>query len=437
MDEMLFNRFAATGYTYIPVIRCLPLTHTLPEIMRVFPNASIWQWKDLGYTYINLANHCMIKAIGDTVIYEQQHTVKEWPQTLIWSFLEDTLAAYTTPPLTEHFTDLPPFIGGMIGCIPRFHGVAPTATFPDHLWLMPETLLIMDAVTQKLWLITYDDPIHAHAWERLNRRLDEIVSCLQQVPTETAAMHAQCIETVNAADRVIDVAAQTAYTLQLQQQLWHQAVAMGYAGWTWTFNSSRKPMCDFIDHQKYYPINMLWQQPDFTLVGASTMTHIHRHQQHLDVRMVNSGMHHDAINALLCDGLRNDVAQLAVSGSISMTDDAAQDDTLHHWFLKVISAQLNEDTSCFDLLKTFCPTAAFVGMPKTAAAEILAQKAPLKSIHPLGCAVAFVGWHKQLDVFFLQEASHWTPIVGYYDAPLWQVQQEQGQMILAAPDKEL
>lgn len=407
MDEIIFSDFAASGYNYVPVIRQLPLTYTQSDLLRCFPESSVWQLAShhRSYVYLALDYQHVVTACGNTVIAQQDKTVHTWPDTPLWPFIEDLHAGLTTPPLHTLYVDLPPLMGGMIGILPRMPHHPTITGWPDATWLVMKTLLIMDMHEKTLWLLAYDDPIHRDAWTHLNEKLDALTHRLANIPPETALLREHVRK---AKAHLIQRQPESLITVatELEKTVNDTYTAMGYAS-TVTSEPAFKPQAaDFLAYHDYGAVAYWLQQPSYHLLGASDKVHITLTGRELVALLASPvSSPDDALASVLWDSLRNDISKIALPGSMRIVDHTPTDNK-HHWHTQQLQAQIAEDVSAFDVLQACYPSSAYLGVPK---ADALTQAHDASSTlpHPLGCHIAMIGWDHQSFIWVSQITKLW------------------------------
>lgn len=408
MDEITFSDFAASGYNYIPVIRQLPLEHSLNDLLRCFPESSVWQLETNGrsYVYFTLEDQHTVTTWDNTVITRCGQAVQSWADTPIWPFIEDLHAGFTVPPLHSLYADLPPFMGGMIGILPRLPDICKVAAWPDALWLVVKTLVIMDYHEKKLWLLAYEDPIHAHAWTMLNHKLDSLSTRLTQIPPETALMRAHAQKAKATLAHQVECNSLEPIANTLQQSMADTYMTMAYTSQVNSEPHYKPEPADFLAYQGYGRVAFWLQQAAFNLLGASDRIHLTLDNRTVFVRLASPVTAiDDALASLLWDSLRNDISKVALPGSMRLVDDTAADGQ-HHWYKQSLQAQISGDTSVFDVIRASYPNSAYLGVPKTDALALLAKQASVEP-QPLGCQIAMIGWDHSCLSWVTQVAKHW------------------------------
>lgn len=408
MDEISFSDFAASGYNYIPVIRQLPLTYEIKDLLRTFDEGSVWQLSSHGrsYVYITLDYQSRITLLGNSVIAEQEHTIHTWPDTDIWTYLEDLHAGLTVPPIDSLFVDLPPLLGGMIGIMPRLASQQPNNAWPDALWLVVKTLIIADIDGRNLWLLAFGDPIHSHTYTKLNQTLDEISDRLAHIPPEDALMRKQQV-TANqhfnqkkSKQAELQVAAD-----KVAQEIEDSYLSMQFASIISCENTPKPDLAEFLAFQNARHISYWLKEPNFHLLGASDKIHIHVDERDIFLHLVSPIPNiSQALASLLWDDLSNDISKLALSGSLRFNPSDIHD-LKDYWSTPYLQAEMGKNTDAFDVLKACYPNSAYLGLPKNTIRKTLL----MQSIAPqaLGCQIAMIGWDKQMFSFVSQVAKHW------------------------------
>lgn len=411
MDEISFSDFAASGYNYIPVIRQLPLTHEVKDLLRAFEEGSVWQFNSHGrrYIYITLDYQSRITLLGNTVIAEQEHTVKTWPDTDIWTYLEDLHAGFTVPPIDSLFVDLPPLLGGMIGMMPRLMSQHPNNVWPDALWLVVKTLIIADVDGRSLWLLAFGDPIHPHTYAKLNQRLDEISDRLAHIPPENALMRKQQVKATEAFNNKKHKQTELQLaTEKVAQQIEDSYLSMQFASIISCENTPKPDMAEFLVLENAGYVSYWLKEPHFHLLGASDKVHIHVDKRDIFAHLVSPiPKLSTALASLLWDDLSNDISKLALSGSLRF-NPADIHDLKDHWSNTYLQAEMSKDTDAFDVLKACYPNSAYLGLPKNTIRKTLSLQAQVPQV--LGCQIAMIGWDKQMFSFVSQIAKHWQSL---------------------------
>lgn len=370
-------------------------------------------------TVLRISNN-EINVETDGQIVEQYTTDK--PLTFIKQFQQRYNVA--------ELPNLPRFTGGLVGyfgydCIRYIEAKLrnpasedPLGT-PDILLMLSEDIVIFDNLMGKLILVTHADPSQPYALTQAQHHLDNLVHRLNtsralpptQLPLTPIAENdfissmgqdtfESSVETIKDYIRAGDV---------MQVVLSHRMSI--------PFNSSPLNLYRALRTTNPSPYMYYMDLDDFHVVGSSPEILAHLEEGEVTVRPIagtrkrgktaerDQALEQELLNdekelaehLMLIDLGRNDIGQIAITNSISLTEKMLIERYSHVMHMvSNITGRLKPEMDAIDVLCATLPAGTLSGAPKIRAMEIIDAIEPTKrGIY--GGAVGYLAWNGNMD----------------------------------------
>jgi anthranilate synthase component 1 len=338
--------------------------------------------------------------------------------------LRDLLARYRPVPVPG----LPRFTGGAVGSIgydmvrafERLPARAPDDLgLPDACLLLAETLLVFDAVAQKIKVVSHahleGDDSPAAAYDAAVARIDALVARLAAPPVEPAppaARPGEVLANVSEAEyrTMVERAKEYIRAGDVIQVVLAQRFEMPLAAAP--FNVYR---C--LRTVNPSPYMFYLALGDHELVGASPEVMVRVEDGEVTVRPIagtrpRGSVEQDdaalaaelaadpkelAEHVMLLDLGRNDVGRVAAIGSVEVTERFVIERYSHVMHLvSNVRGRLAPGRDCFDALRATFPAGTLTGAPKIRAMEIIEELEPVRR-GLYGGAVGYFGFSGAMD----------------------------------------
>ena len=439
MDRQQFQTYAAEGYNRIPVTRTVladtetPVStyNKLARGPRSFLLESVQGGERWGrYSIVGLSARYWLSVFGHSVcVYDGERRTEEsqWDDPL--EFVEQFAARFKVPELP----DLPPFSGGLVGffgydtvryveqklsasCPPDELGL------PDVQLLLAEELAVFDNLSGTLQLVVNTDPSQAHAYEAAVARLDQLEACLAEPgpplqpvslgELSTDALEATISHRASESDFKASVSRIQDYVLagDVMQVVPSHRMSIGF---------DRDPLTLYRALRNLNPSPYLYflDMGDFHIIGSSPEILVRFEEGEVTVRPIAGtrprGKTPDEDEALAAELLadpkeiaehlmlidlgRNDVGQIAQSGSVSLTEKMVIERYSHVMHIvSNVTGKAREGISAMAALRASLPAGTLSGAPKVRAMEIIDELEPVKR-GVYGGAVGYLSWSGNMD----------------------------------------
>ena len=439
MDRQQFRTYAAEGYNRIPVTRTVladtetPVStyNKLARGPRSFLLESVQGGERWGrYSIVGLSARYWLSVFGHSVcVYDGERRTEEsqWDDPL--EFVEQFAARFKVPELP----DLPPFSGGLVGffgydtvryveqklsasCPPDELGL------PDVQLLLAEELAVFDNLSGTLQLVVNTDPSQAHAYEAALARLDQLEACLAEPgpplqpvslgELSTDALEATISHRASESDFKASVSKIQEYVLagDVMQVVPSHRMSIGF---------DRDPLTLYRALRNLNPSPYLYflDMGDFHIIGSSPEILVRFEEGEVTVRPIAGtrprGKTPDQDEALAAELLadpkeiaehlmlidlgRNDVGQIAQSGSVSLTEKMVIERYSHVMHIvSNVTGKAREGISAMAALRASLPAGTLSGAPKVRAMEIIDELEPVKR-GVYGGAVGYLSWSGNMD----------------------------------------
>ncbi len=437
MNSSEFQRLADQGYTRIPVWRSIAadLDTPLSVYLKLAdgPNAFLLESVQGGenwgrYSIIGLPCRRSWRASGRRLEkLDFGRVVERLNDVDPLDVLADVIGRTSSPRLDE----LPGFTGGLVGYFgyetvallePRldFSAKPDELGVPEILLLEAEELAVFDNLAGRLNLIVNADPAEPDAWQRAQRRLEQLAHRLRcGSPGYPPAMNLlipgeadyRCDfgqkDFMAAVQRIKDyILAGDVMQVVLSQRMSVDLAARPLDVYRALRSLNPSPYMYFFDFG------------DFQVVGASPEVLVRvqggqamvrpiagtrpRGKTPAEDRALEAELKADpkelAEHLMLIDLGRNDIGRIAETGSVELTDQMVIERYSHVMHLvSEVHGRVANDASAVDVLKATFPAGTLSGAPKVRAMEIIAELEPVRRGIYAG-AVGYLDWHGEADL---------------------------------------
>ena len=429
-----FDALKNQGYTYIPLLReVLADLYTPLSVYLKLANQpytylfeSVEGGENWGrYSVIGLSSPERIRVFGEKIVHERGARILRATQTgdpLAW--IQKFQHSLQVPPIPE----LPRFTGGLVGYFgydtvhyiePRLagNGLVDSLQTPDIFLMVSRELVVFDNLNGKIFLVVHVDPRDDEAFQKGQRRLDELVRSLQEpVPAPAGPCSA---------------GVPVSFTSEFPENAFKQAVERTReyirAGDVMQVVLSQRQSTAFEDP----PINLYrglrsvnpspymfyLNMGDFHIVGSSPEVLVRLENGEVTVRPIagtrprGKDPGHDRLveqellqdpkelaeHLMLIDLGRNDVGRVADTGSVILTDRMIVERYSHVMHIvSNVTGKLKDQYDAMDVLRAVFPAGTVSGAPKIRAMEIINEFEPVKRGVYSG-AVGYVSWDGNMD----------------------------------------
>ncbi len=436
MTPSQFQDLAARGHNRIPLTRIVlaDLDTPLSAFLKLADGPYSYLFESVHggekwgrYSIIGLPARALVRVRGERIEVEEDGEVRERASAadpLAW--IAEFERRFSVPAVAG----LPRFTGGLVGYFgydtvryvePRL-GACPAPDplgAPDILLLISDEVVVFDNLSGRLHFIVHADPARADAYERAQRRLDELEGRLRRATPEPARSAGGAIAAESdfvsgftragfeaAVERVKDyILAGDCMQVVLSQRMSipFQAHPLDLYRALRTLNPS--PYMFYLD------------LADCRVVGSSPEILTRVEDGVITVRPIagtrprGASEEEDAAlerslladpkelaeHLMLIDLGRNDVGRVAHTGTVRVTEKMVVERYSHVMHIvSNVEGQLQAGMSAIDALRATFPAGTVSGAPKIRAMEIIDELEPVKRGIYSG-AVGYLGWHGNLD----------------------------------------
>ncbi len=439
MDKAQFQQLVEQGFNRIPVHREIladldtPLSSylKLADAPYSYLLESVQGGEKWGrYSMIGLPCRKIIRVRGQRISVEHAGEIVEQIEVadpLAW--LEEFQTRYRVPPMGA---DLPRFAGGLVGYFgydiiryiePRLaHCPNPDPLdTPDILLMVSEDVVVFDNLSGKLSLITLIDPGLERAYERAQKRLDEVMERIRGPLAGYPDVTAPAIRTVDERDfsgsftrgdyeAAVEHIKRYIVDGDCMQVVPSQRMSIPFG----------QPPLDLyraLRHINPSPYMYYFNLADFHIVGSSPEILARLEDGMVTVRPIAGTRPRGADEAsdraleqellsdpkelaehlMLIDLGRNDVGRVCETGSVNVTEKMSVERYSHvmHIVSNVIG-RLRPGLGAIDVLRATHPAGTLSGAPKIRAMEIIDELEPVKRGVYAG-AVGYLSWSGNMD----------------------------------------
>ena len=432
-----FQRLAEQGYNRIPVSRETLADFDTPLSIYLkladAPNSYLLESVQGGekwgrYSIIGLAASTVLSARGELVeIHHQGELIESCETNDPLAFVEDFQARYQVP----HVPGLPRFNGGLVGyfgydCVryvePRLgasQAVDPLQN-PDILLLVSEAVVVFDNLAGKLHLIVLADPEQDNAYQQAQQQLDQLMEQLRQPITPRRGLNPQLsnqpepeftssfsqADYLNSVNTIKDyIAAGDCMQVVISQRM------------SIPFSAAPIDLYRALRSSNPTPYMYFFNFGEFHVVGSSPEVLVRVEDGLVTVRPIagtrprgatveeDLALEQDLLSdnkelsehLMLIDLGRNDVGQVAQTGSVAVTERMVIErysNVMH--IVSNVTGQIKPELNAMDALRAILPAGTLSGAPKVRAMEIIDQLEPVKR-GVYGGAVGYLAWNGNMD----------------------------------------
>lgn len=432
-----FQCLAEQGYNRIPVSRETLADFDTPLSIYLkladAPNSYLLESVQGGekwgrYSIIGLAAKTVLSARGELVeIHHQGELIESCETTDPLAFVEDFQARYQVP----HIAGLPRFNGGLVGyfgydCVRYVQaklGPAPsqdTLQNPDILLLVSEAVVVFDNLAGKLHLIVLADPEQDDAYQQAQLQLDQLMEQLRQPITPRPGLNPQLAnqpepafissftqaDYLNSVNKIKDyIAAGDCMQVVISQRM------------SIPFTAAPIDLYRALRSSNPTPYMYFFNFGDFHVVGSSPEVLVRVEDGLVTVRPIAGTRPRGATNEedlaleqdllsdkkelsehlMLIDLGRNDVGQVAQTGSVKVTEKMIIErysNVMH--IVSNVTGLIQPQLNAMDALRSILPAGTLSGAPKVRAMEIIDELEPVKR-GVYGGAVGYLAWNGNMD----------------------------------------
>ena len=439
MDRTRFQHLVEQGYNRIPMHREMladldtPLSTylKLADAPYSYLLESVQGGEKWGrYSMIGLPCRKMIRVRGHKISVEHAGEIVEQVEVadpLAW--IGDFQSRYRVAPTDA---DLPRFTGGLVGYFgydiiryiePRLaHNSNPDPLdTPDVFLLVSEDVVVFDNLSGKLYVITLIDPALERAYDKAQRRLDELIDKLRtplagytRLAPETGRDIGERDFTASFSHADYETAVERIkrYIIDgdCMQVVPSQRMAIPF---------DQPPLNLYRALRSVNPSPYMYylNLADFHIVGSSPEILARLEGRQITVRPIagtrprgtteaeDQALEQDLLadpkelaeHLMLIDLGRNDVGRVSTIGSVKVTEKMVVERYSHvmHIVSNVIGT-LKPDLNAIDVLRATHPAGTLSGAPKIRAMEIIDELEPVKRGSYAG-AVGYLSWNGNMD----------------------------------------
>jgi anthranilate synthase component 1 len=431
-----FKKYRSQGFNRIPLMRevLADLDTPLSTYLKLArgPYSYLFESVQGGekwgrYSMIGLPARTVLRVNGTEIsVVQDGKAIERESVADPLEFVRDFQKRYRVPQIA----DLPRFSGGLVGYFgyetiryiePRLGDMRkPDAVgAPDILLMVSDEVIVFDNLKGKLYLIVHVDPAGEDAYDQGQRRLDELIAGLGDLPPRHAAHVAK------------HAISEDDFVSAFKQKDFEQAVekALDYirAGDIMQVVLSQRLSIPFTAPplDLYRCLRTLNPSPymyyvdldEFHVVGSSPEILVRVEDGEVTVRPIagtrrrgkdgteDAAMEQELLadpkeraeHIMLVDLGRNDVGRVAATGSVRVTDQMVVERYSHvmHIVSNVIG-RLDPSHDAMDVLRATFPAGTVSGAPKVRAMEIINELEPTRRGVYAG-AVGYLSWSGNMD----------------------------------------
>ena len=435
-----FDRYAAEGFNRIPLMRevLADLDTPLSAYLKLtreehggqrysYLFESVQGGEKWGrYSMIGLPCRTILRVIGNEISVERNGEITESasdddPLAYIEQFAE----RYRVPEIEG----LPRFTGGLVGYFgyetiryiePRLGDLAKPDEIgaPDILLMVSDEVVVFDNLLGKLYVVIHVNPGIDDAFNKANRRLDELVQRLAQglpLPPSHAPQTIDEGDFVSAFtqpefEAAVERARQYIREGDIMQVVLSQRLSI-------PFDAPPLDLYRALRTLNPSPYMYFVDLGDFQIVGSSPEILVRLEDDEVTVRPIAGTRRrgHDeaedraleeelladpkerAEHLMLLDLGRNDTGRVAETGSVKVTDSMVIERYSHvmHIVSNVVG-KLKKGLGAIDVLRATFPAGTVSGAPKVRAMEIINELEPTRRGVYSG-SVGYVSWSGNMD----------------------------------------
>ncbi len=435
LDKAQFERLAGQGYNRLPVMRevLADLDTPLSTYLKLArgPYSYLFESVQGGekwgrYSIIGLPCREYLEVWGQQVAHYRDGVLLEQRTCEDpLAFVERFQQGFRVPDLPG----LPRFTGGLVGYFgydtvryiePRL-GPCPNPdelNTPDILLLVSEEVVVFDNLSGKLYLVIHVDPAGEQAWERAQRRLEQLAWKLAEpLPRLPARPGRQVDEsdfrsgfTREGFEAAVRKAREYIVDGDIMQVVLSQRLSL-------PFEARPLDLYRALRTLNPSPYMFFLDLEDVQVVGSSPEILVRLEDRQVTVRPIagtrprgateqeDQALERDLLSdpkelaehLMLIDLGRNDVGRVAVTGSVQLTAKMVIERYSHVMHIvSNVTGQVNHGLGAVDVLRACFPAGTVSGAPKVRAMEIIDELEPVKRGIYSG-AVGYIGWQGAID----------------------------------------
>jgi len=433
MTEQEFKQLSAQGYNRVPVVLetfadlDTPLSVYLKLANKPYSYLleSVQGGERFGrYSFIGLPAQIRFEVAGRRCReIDRAEVVFDAEQDDPLAWVAEVNKRYRAAPRPG----LPRFLGGLVGCFDydtvryverRLAGSARPDVLhtPDVLLLLSEQLVVVDNLSGKLFLVVYADPAEAGAWQRAQKRLEELLWMLRQpvvVPPEAPNPASPAVPEFSEEQFIAAVERAKRYIFDgdIMQVVLSQRMSA-------PFSASPLSLYRALRALNPSPYMFYFDLAGFHVVGASPEILVRLESGSVTLRPIagtrprGASREQDlaleqelladpkerAEHVMLMDLGRNDVGRVAETGSVQVTDNMVIERYSHVMHIvSNVEGRLKPGLDAMAVLKATFPAGTVSGAPKVRAMEIIDELEPSKRGIYAG-AVGYLGFNGDMDL---------------------------------------
>ncbi|MCO5055111.1 anthranilate synthase component I [Thermomonas sp.] len=436
LSHAQFQRYAADGFTLVPVVR--EVLSDLDTPLSVYlkladgPHTYLFESVEGGerfgrYSIIGLPARRVYEFRGHTLSVRELGEVIESREVADpLAEVERLRAAHKVPQIDG----LPGFNGGLVGwfgfeCIeyiePRLKVNAKPDELgtPDILLMQSDELAVFDNLKGRLYLIVHADPTAPQAWAQANRRLDALTHRLRHggAPYPETLQPAALDEAdfvsgftregfIDAVQKAQDyIRSGDAFQVVLSQRMSVPFQARPVDVYRALRALNPSPYMYFLDVGGTQVVGsspeiLVRQQAGKVTVrpiaGTRPRGKTVEEDQALEAELLADPKER-AEHLMLIDLGRNDAGRVSVAGSVEVGEQFVIERYSHVMHIvSEVTGALQPGLSYADVLRATFPAGTVSGAPKIRALEIIRELEPIKRNVYAG-AIGYIGWHGDAD----------------------------------------
>ena len=436
LSHAQFQRYAADGFTLVPVVR--EVLSDLDTPLSVYlkladgPHTYLFESVEGGerfgrYSIIGLPARRVYEFRGHTLSVREHGEVVETREVADpLAEVERLRAAHKVPQIEG----LPGFNGGLVGwfgfeCIeyiePRLKANAKPDELgtPDILLMQSDELAVFDNLKGRLYLIVHADPHAPQAWAQANRRLDALThrlrhggapypetlrpAALDEADFVSGFTREGFIDAVKKAQEYIRAGDAFQVVLSQRMSVPFQARPVDVYRALRALNPS--PYMYFLDVGGTQVVGsspeilVRQQQGKVTvrpIAGTRPRGKTVEEDQALEAELLADPKER-AEHLMLIDLGRNDAGRVSEAGSVEVGEQFVIERYSHVMHIvSEVTGRLQPGLSYADVLRATFPAGTVSGAPKIRALEIIRELEPIKRNVYAG-AIGYIGWHGDAD----------------------------------------
>ncbi|MEE9551784.1 MAG: anthranilate synthase component I [Gammaproteobacteria bacterium] len=435
MTPEQFNRFSASDYNRIPVMRDVlaDLETPLSAYMKLADSPYSYLFESVQggekwgrYSIIGLASNTILYVLGNKLTIEQDGKIIEEKETDDpLQNIEDFRQQFRVPKLDG----IPRFAGGLVGYFgydtiqyiePRLtnHEKEDPLCCPDILLMVSDQLVVFDNLSGKLYIIVHADPAEEDAYQKAQQQLDNLaqkllINSVNQPEISTRAVNEEDFVsgfTQKKFEHAVDEIKNYIVEGDVMQVVLSQRLSI-------PFQASPINLYRALRCLNPSPYMFYMHLKDFHIVGSSPEILVRLEDDVVTVRPIAGTRPRGATETedlaleeellqdpkelaehlMLIDLGRNDVGRVAEMGSVTLTDKMIIERYSHVMHIvSNVTGELQKDKTAIDVLRATFPAGTVSGAPKIRAMEIIDELEPVKRGVYAG-AVGYLSWAGNMD----------------------------------------